>query len=36
MWLILIKPMFAYIPLEFGSQHGNFVSQAKYIRECLA
>jgi hypothetical protein len=36
MWLILIKPMFAYIALEFGSQLRNFVSRAKYIRECLA
>jgi hypothetical protein len=36
MWLILMKPMFAYIALDFGSQHLNFVSQAKYIRECLA
>jgi hypothetical protein len=26
----------AYIALEFGSQLRDFVSQAKYIRECLA
>jgi hypothetical protein len=36
MWLILMKPMFAYIALEIGSQLRNFVSQAKYNRECLA
>jgi hypothetical protein len=35
MWLILMKPIFAYFALEFGSQLRNFVSQAKYIRECL-
>jgi hypothetical protein len=34
MWLILMKLMFAYIALEFGSQLRNFVSRAKYIREC--
>jgi hypothetical protein len=37
MWLILMKPMFAYIALEYGSQLRNFVSRAKYIRgmSCL-
>jgi hypothetical protein len=34
--VILMKLMFAYIALEFGSQLRNFVSRAKYIRECLA
>jgi hypothetical protein len=32
MWLILMKPMFAYIALEFGSQLRNFLSLAKYIK----
>jgi hypothetical protein len=32
----LMKPMFAYIALEFGSQLYNFVSWIKYIWECLA
>jgi hypothetical protein len=36
MWLILMKPMFAYIALKYGSQLHNFVSRAKYIRKCLA
>jgi hypothetical protein len=36
MWLILMKSMFAYIALEFGSQLHNFVFQPKYIRECHA
>jgi hypothetical protein len=36
MWLILMKFMFAYIALEFGSQLHNFVFQPKYIRECHA
>jgi hypothetical protein len=36
MWLILMKPMFAYIAVEFGSHLQNFVSRAKYIREYLA
>jgi hypothetical protein len=36
MWLILMKPMFVDIALEFGSHLRNFVSWAKYIRDCLA
>jgi hypothetical protein len=36
MSLILMKTMLAYIAFEFRIQLYNFVSQAKYIRECLA
>jgi hypothetical protein len=36
MWLILMKLMFAYIALEFGSRLRNFVSRARFSRECLA
>jgi hypothetical protein len=31
-----MKTMLAYIALEFRIQLYNFVSQTKYIRECLA
>jgi hypothetical protein len=31
-----MKTMLAYIALEFWTQLYNFVSWAKYIRECLA
>jgi hypothetical protein len=35
MWLILIKTMLAYIALEFGPQHCNFVSWANILWNVL-